>query len=304
MRAPPNPESIGKGIFQSNVLTDEADILALSRKVEPTFERSRAKAIVAEIEELFWAALGFNHEQIPQSKLTRFYEKLAKDVQRLAKTLSLPTNPIAIASKCPFGIIAKRSELPDGLYWLFDAATDGLHQSGDFSSLVASALKNPEGPSDWKRKMRKGSFCDEQLSSLPFLLALALGSAQEALREIGERPRYENWERRFLRRLFGGLVAVHVAHFGRVPQVRDGDNLPQGSGVHWTQGILKIAAKKIDGCYIRPDHDPFDTSRMMIHLVKRASCLARETIADRLAAGIKNHKAQWRGSGEGRHQIT
>ena len=42
------------------------------------------------------------------------------------------------------------------------------------------------------REERRQAFCEAQLSSLPFVLALALCATEEALRRIHARSRYEN----------------------------------------------------------------------------------------------------------------
>jgi hypothetical protein len=132
------------------------------------------------------------------------------------------------------------------------------------------------------REERRQAFCEAQLSSLPFVLALALCATEEALRQIHARSRYENWNRRFLRELFQGLVLDHMSFFGGPPQVRDKDSLPEGSGVNWTRGILKIAGNYIDQALAKIEPDPYHMRKSAVLLVKQASWLAKETIADRL----------------------
>jgi hypothetical protein len=114
------------------------------------------------------------------------------------------------------------------------------------------------------------------------VLALALCATEEALRQIHARSRYENWNRRFLRELFQGLVLDHMSFFGGPPQVRDKDSLPEGSGVNWTRGILKIAGNNIDQALAKIEPDPYHVRKSAVLLVKQASWLAKETIADRL----------------------
>jgi hypothetical protein len=132
------------------------------------------------------------------------------------------------------------------------------------------------------REERRQAFCEAQLSSLPFLLGLALGATEEALRQIHSRSKYENWSRCFFRDLFRSLVSDHYSFFGRPPHVRDKDNLPEGSGVNWVRGILKIAADNIDQALGTLEPDPYQVRKNAILLVKQASWLAKETIADRL----------------------
>jgi hypothetical protein len=132
------------------------------------------------------------------------------------------------------------------------------------------------------REERRQAFCEAQLFSLPFLLGLALGAIDGRLRQIHVGSKYENWNRRFLRELFQGLVSDHYSFFGRPPQVRDNDNLPEGSGVNWARGILKIAANNINQALREVEPDPYQVRKSAILLVKQASCLAKETIADRL----------------------
>jgi hypothetical protein len=142
------------------------------------------------------------------------------------------------------------------------------------------------------RKARRQDFFRSQMSSLPFLLALALGAADEALRSVKNRPRYQNWDRCFRNDLFDLLVSIHTEFFGRPPRVRDSDNLPEGSGVYWTRGILKNAADNIDVAFAKLEPDPTGWRKGAIHLVKQASCLAQETIADRLEEANKAHKSE------------
>jgi len=85
--------------------------------------------------------------------------------------------------------------------------------------------------------------------------------------------------------LFEGFVVVHFRYFGRLPKVQDSNNLPEGSGVIWTQGILKIAAENIDAALAL-----LDVRKHAIDLVKQASHLEQATIADRLAQAKNNHK--------------
>jgi hypothetical protein len=135
---------------------------------------------------------------------------------------------------------------------------------------------------------RRHDFFSSQMSSLPFLLALALGAANEALQSVKNRPRYQNWDRCFRNDLFDLLAITHTDFFGRPPQVRDSDNLPEGSGVLWTQGILRHAAENIDLAFANLEPDPSGWRKGAIQLVKQASCLAQETIADRLEAANKS----------------
>jgi len=137
------------------------------------------------------------------------------------------------------------------------------------------------------REERRQAFCETQLTALPSLLGLALGATEEAIRQIEVRSQYENWNRRFLRCLFEGLVMAHNDYFKRPPQVRDKDNLPNGSGVTWTKGILKIAANKIDRAFLNCEQTPPEVQRDAIRLVKAAASLAQATIADRLEEAKK-----------------
>jgi hypothetical protein len=136
------------------------------------------------------------------------------------------------------------------------------------------------------RWARRESFCQAQFSSLPFVLGLALAAAEHGLVDA-KRPEYENWYRRFVDALFAGLVLIHKKFFGQLPRVYDADNLPEGSGVLWTQEILALAAKNIDGSFVQLDPDPGDWRKGAICLVKQVSRLAQATIADRLEKGKK-----------------
>jgi len=93
--------------------------------------------------------------------------------------------------------------------------------------------------------------------------------------------------------LFHGFVSIHNDFFERPPQVRNSDNLPEGSGVNWTRGILKIAAGNIDVALVQLEPDPYGLRKGAIQLVKRASRLARETTADRLEVANKAYKSEF-----------
>ena len=141
------------------------------------------------------------------------------------------------------------------------------------------------------REERRQNFCAAKLTSLPFHLALALAATEYALQQMDARSKYANWNRHFLRELFKGLTSDHYQFFRILPQVRDRDNLPEGSGVTWTRGILKTAAENIDGALPRLVPDPYEVRKHAILLVKEASRLAKETIADRLDEARKGFVA-------------
>jgi hypothetical protein len=139
------------------------------------------------------------------------------------------------------------------------------------------------------RMQRREEFCKAQLLSLPFILAPALGATEQALRKIVEnRQKYENSARRFLQHLFYGLDSIHYEFFNRHPETRDSDNLPEGSGVIWTQGILRTAAANIETALQELNRDPLGLRAEAIRLVKYAASLSPATIADRLEAARKS----------------
>jgi hypothetical protein len=141
------------------------------------------------------------------------------------------------------------------------------------------------------RWARRDSFCQAQFSSLPFILGLALAAAENGLVNA-KRPEYKNWYRRFIDQLFEGLVLIHKKFFGQLPRAYDGDNLPEGSGVFWTQEILALAAEHIDDSFIQLDSAACEWRSRAICLVKQVSQLAPATIADRLEEANKAYEPE------------
>lgn len=174
---------------------------------------------------------------------------------------------------------------------LFEMATRRIGPLEAFDLVSARVLSRAISGGDesyYLRQERRQAFCETQLTGLASLLGLALGAAEEAIRKIDSRSKYENWSRRFLRSLFEELVTAHDDYFKRAPQIRDKDNLPNGSAVIWTKGILKTAAKRIDRAVLNCQQTPLEVQRDVIRLVKGAGSLAQETIADRLEEAKKH----------------
>ena len=289
MDTPPKPKYV-KTYFRSKLFSSE-NIFALSKQVEPSFEHARAGAMAYQLQYEFEMAFDLAFET-NLKVLKGFYAKVVNDLRRAATTLGLPTDPFKIASEFPYDASRSEDKIPDGLSWLLNAGAAAVGNSKAFDSLINKSLSGgPYETREFDEEQRK-SFCYANLCSLPFLLALAIGATEEALRQTEEAlrlsvNRYENPSRRFLHCLFEGFVVVHFRYFGCPPQIQDSDNLPEGSGLIWTQGILKIAAENIDVALAKLESPRF--RKLAIDLVKQAGHLAQATIADRLAQAKKTY---------------
>jgi len=95
-----------------------------------------------------------------------------------------------------------------------DCGTSAI-EALDWSLMQADGTGDPAYAA---RETRRQDFFNSQMSSLPFLLALALGAADEALRSVKNRPRYQNWDRCFRNDLFDLLVSIHTDFLVDLPR--------------------------------------------------------------------------------------
>jgi hypothetical protein len=126
------------------------------------------------------------------------------------------------------------------------------------------------------------------LPTLPNILALIIGLSERArnvpLAAANRRP---NFRRGLLRELFSGLVAAHVAMFGREPQLQNSTRDPEGPGVVWARQVLQHAAKRIPGAIGENLLDPHH-EREAIAAIKDAASMGNWSLATRLRNGLKD----------------
>ena len=185
MDLPPKPKYV-KTYFRTKLFNSE-DICALSKEVEPSFKYARAAAMAYQLQYEFEMAFDLAFEANSKA-LKPFYAKFAMDLRRVACTLGLPIDPFKIASKFPYDCHLSDDRISDGLAWLLNAGSDAVINSKDFASLIDKSLSGPDETREFDEEKRH-SFCHTNLSSLPFVLALAIGATEEALRQMEEALR-------------------------------------------------------------------------------------------------------------------